>query len=83
MAVVKSYAKGQIALPKKIRDALGITAGKRLSVTLVGDHVEVRMLPDDPIEHLTGIFKAIPKSMASELLEERSHDDRVDEKHRL
>jgi AbrB family looped-hinge helix DNA binding protein len=59
MAVVKTYAKGQIIIPKELRDALGITPGKRLSLKLVDDHMEVRPLPDDPIEHLTGIFKGL------------------------
>jgi len=83
MAVVKTYAKGQIIIPKELRDALGITPGKRLSLKLVDDHMEVRPLPDDPIEHLTGIFKDVPQAMAEELLRERAQDDRRDEKNRL
>jgi len=38
---------------------------------------------DDPIEHLTGIFKDVPQSMAEDLLKERAQDDRGDEKNRL
>jgi AbrB family looped-hinge helix DNA binding protein len=83
MAVVKTYAKGQIIIPKKLRDALGIRPGKRLSLKLVNDHMEVRPLPDDPIEHLTGIFKDVPQSMAEDLLRERAQDDRDDKKNRL
>jgi AbrB family looped-hinge helix DNA binding protein len=83
MAVVKTYAKGQIIIPKELRDALGIRPGKRLSLKLVNDHIEVRPLPDDPIEHLTGIFKDVPQSMAEDLLRERAQDDRNDKKNRL
>jgi AbrB family looped-hinge helix DNA binding protein len=83
MAVVKTYAKGQIIIPKELRDALGIRPGKRLSLKLVNDHMEVRPLPDDPIEHLTGIFKDVPQSMAEDLLRERAQDDRNDKKNRL
>lgn len=83
MAVVKTYAKGQIIIPKELRDALGIRPGKRLSLKLVHDHMEVRPLPDDPIEHLTGIFKDVPQSMAEDLLRERAQDDRNDKKNRL
>ena len=83
MAVVKIYAKGQIIIPKELRDALGIRPGKRLSLKLVNDHMEVRPLPDDPIEHLTGIFKDVPQSMAVDLLRERAQDDRDDKKNRL
>jgi AbrB family looped-hinge helix DNA binding protein len=80
MPIVKTHAKGQIIIPKEIRNRLGIKPGKELSIKLVNDHVEIRPLPDDPIEFLTGIFKEYPKSMAGELLEERKKDDRIDEK---
>ncbi len=46
---------------------------------LVDDHVEIRPLPDDPIEFLTGFFKDHHGSLAQELLEERKKDDRTDE----
>ena len=80
MAIVKTHPKGQIIIPKDIRDSLGIEPGKSVSVKLVEDHIEIRPLPDDPIEYLTGIFKDHPSSMASELLEERKKDDKIDEK---
>jgi AbrB family looped-hinge helix DNA binding protein len=83
MAMVKTYAKGQIIIPKEIRDKLGIKPGKMLSVKLVNNHVEIRPLPDDPIEFLTGIFKDHPVSMSDELLEERKTDDQIDERNTL
>lgn len=79
MPIVKTHAKGQIIMPKEIRDKLGIKPGKHLSVKLVGDHVEVKPLPDDPIEFLTGIFADHRASMAVELLEERKKDNEIDE----
>jgi len=79
MMTVKTHAKGQIIMPKEIRDKLGIKPGTALSVKLVDDHVEIRPLPDDPIEFLTGIFKDYPHSMAGELLKERKRDDKIDE----
>jgi AbrB family looped-hinge helix DNA binding protein len=83
MPNVKTYQKGQIIIPKFIRDKLGIKPGKILSIELVDDHIEMRPLPDDPIEFLTGIFKDIPVSMASELLEERKSDNEKDEGHTI
>ena len=83
MPVVKTHAKGQIIMPKDVRDKLGIRPGTFLSVTLVDDHVEIRPLPDDPIEFLTGIFKDHPRSMAGELLEERKKDNKIDETNSL
>jgi AbrB family looped-hinge helix DNA binding protein len=79
MAIVKTYPKGQVVIPKEIRERLGIKPGKALSLDLVDDHIEIRPLPDDPIEFLTGMFAEQPGSMASELLEERMKDNERDE----
>ncbi len=79
MVIVKTHAKGQIIMPKEIRKKLGIKPGTALAVKIVDDHLEIRPLPDDPIEFLTGIFKDHSRSMAEELLKERRKDDKVDE----
>jgi AbrB family looped-hinge helix DNA binding protein len=34
--------KGQVTIPKAVRDALGITPGSRVRFALVGDHAELR-----------------------------------------
>jgi AbrB family looped-hinge helix DNA binding protein len=83
MAVVKAYKKGQIIIPKDFRAKLGIRPGKKMSLRLVDDHLELRPLPDDPIEFLTGIFKDHHRSLADELLRERKKDDDLDEANRL
>jgi AbrB family looped-hinge helix DNA binding protein len=79
MAIVKTHAKGQIIVPKEIRDKLGIKPGSSVSIRLVKDHAEIRPLPDDPIEFLTGVFSDHPGSLAADLLEERKKDNEVDE----
>jgi len=81
MSIVKTYAKGQIVLPIEIRKKIGITPGKSLSVKWVDDHVEIRPLPDDPIDFLTGFLQDQPKSLAEELLKDRENDNRIDEAH--
>ena len=83
MPIVKTHPKGQIVIPKEIRTKLGIEPGKSLSITLVKDHAEIRLLPDDPIEFLTGIFEDHPTSLAEELLNERKQDNEIDEKNPL
>ncbi|MBN1105565.1 MAG: AbrB/MazE/SpoVT family DNA-binding domain-containing protein [Deltaproteobacteria bacterium] len=83
MTVVKTYAKGQIIIPKDLRMKLGIKPGKRVSLRLVDDHLELRPLPDDPIEFITGILKAHPGSLSDELLGEREKDNDLDEQSRL
>jgi len=83
MTIVKTHGKGQIIIPKDIRTKLGIEPGKSVSVKLVADHVEIRPLPDDPIEFLTGIFDTYPDSMSTELLEERKKDNEIEEANSL
>lgn len=40
--LLKVSAKGQITLPKAMRDALDIKPGDSIAITQVGDHVELR-----------------------------------------
>ena len=42
--VIKALAKGQVTIPSKFRDALGIDAETLLSITLVEGHLEVTPL---------------------------------------
>ena len=75
MVEVKTYAKGQIVIPKKMRDQLGMKPGSMVSLRIMDDHLEIRPLPDDPIKFLTGIFKDVSVSMTTQLLNERKKDD--------
>lgn len=74
MAIVKASSKGQIVLPKPIRQKLEIMPGHKLAVRVVGDHAEIKPLPRDPIEYLCGIFRDYRGSPAEELLAERRKD---------
>ncbi len=42
--VVKALAKGQVTIPSEFREALGIDTETLLSISLVGDHLEVTPL---------------------------------------
>jgi AbrB family looped-hinge helix DNA binding protein len=79
MPVVKTSSKGQIVIPKELREKLGIRAGRKLLLRLVEDHVEIVPLPEEPVKALRGMLKA-ETSLAAELLEERRKDDALDEK---
>ena len=81
MPTVVTSAKGQVVIPKKERDKVGIKPGTRVVVVAVGDHVEVRPVPNDPVRHFCGYFKR-GSSLTKALLEERRKDNVREDKKR-
>jgi antitoxin PrlF len=49
--------RGQITLPKAVRDALGLTKGTTLKVEIDGGRIILRKSVDDAISRLRGRFK--------------------------
>ena len=49
--------RGQITLPKAVRDALGLTKGTQLKVELDGSRIILRKNVDDAISRARGRFK--------------------------
>jgi AbrB family looped-hinge helix DNA binding protein len=49
--------RGQITLPKAVRDALGLTKGTQLIVELDGSRIILRKNVDDAISRARGKFK--------------------------
>ena len=49
MQTTSVTSKGQITIPKQIRQQLGIRRGSKLEATIVGDHIElyVSNIPSD------------------------------------
>ncbi|MBU1360102.1 MAG: AbrB/MazE/SpoVT family DNA-binding domain-containing protein [Gammaproteobacteria bacterium] len=43
MEVTSVTSKGQVTIPKELRQQLGIRQGSRIEFSLVGDHVELRV----------------------------------------
>lgn len=79
MPIVRTSSKGQIVIPKQIREKLGIGPGKKVLFRLVGNHAEIVPLPDDPIQTMRGMLRS-DTSLAEELLGERKRDNEVDER---
>ncbi len=49
--------RGQITLPKSVRDALGLTKGTKLKVAIDGGRVVLRKDVNDAVSRLRGRFK--------------------------
>ena len=43
MDVTSVTSKGQVTIPKELRQQLGIRQGSRIEFALVGDHIEMRV----------------------------------------
>jgi AbrB family looped-hinge helix DNA binding protein len=81
MSVVTTSAQGQIVIPKKEREKVGIKPGTRVIAKAMKDHIEIRPLPENPVESYCGIFKK-GSSLTKALLRERKKDLNREEKDR-
>ena len=80
MPIATLSSKGQLVIPKEIREALGIKPRQKVFFKIVKDHlVEIAPLPEDPIRHFCGIFKD-GASLTDALLKEREEDKKREEK---
>ena len=61
--------RGQITLPKAVRDALGLTKGTVLKVELEGSRIVLRKSVDDAISRARGRFKLDGFADAHEAME--------------
>ena len=53
--------RGQITLPKAIRDALGLTKGTQLKVELDGGRIILRKNLDDALSRIRGKYRLAPE----------------------
>jgi AbrB family looped-hinge helix DNA binding protein len=68
--------KGQVVIPKPLRDRLGIEPGDHVEVTLEADHVAVRTTTGS--RPLRGRFAG--RELSGELLRSRSRDRRREDR---
>jgi AbrB family looped-hinge helix DNA binding protein len=54
MEVTSVTSKGQVTIPKQLRQHLGIRQGSRIEFSLVGDHVEMRVRSSPASEARSG-----------------------------
>ena len=53
--------RGQITLPKAVRDALGLTKGTQLKVELDGGRIILRKNVDDALSRMRGKYRLVPE----------------------
>ena len=76
--VTTTSAKGQVVIPKKERETIGIKPGSKVIVDAVNDHIEIRPLPDDPVDFFCGIFKegsSLTEALLKDRKEELKHEE--------
>ena len=74
MAIVKTSSKGQVLIPREIRRRLGLKAGQKLSLKLIGDQkIELTPVPLEPVEAFCGIFQE-GSSLTEALLKDRKQE---------
>ena len=81
----KVGTKGQVVIPKAIRDEIGIKPGDEVTFEPNGSEVRVRRVEDDPerrvmdIKALRGVWTDTPGGGTEELLEERRRERELEE----
>jgi AbrB family looped-hinge helix DNA binding protein len=73
MTVSTVSAKGQVVIPKALRQKYGLEAGTKVRFIEYGRAIYMAPVPDDPIKAMHGMFAGGP-SMTAELLAERERD---------
>jgi AbrB family looped-hinge helix DNA binding protein len=62
--------RGQITLPKRVRDALGLTKGTQLKVELDGGRIILRKNVDDALSRMRGRIKLPPGVSTDDVMRE-------------
>jgi len=79
MQTARMSSKGQIVIPKRIRDKVGLKPGSLVEVKISDEHIELIPLPEDPVKTLRGSLKS-RKSLAGQLIKEHRREVRQDVK---
>jgi AbrB family looped-hinge helix DNA binding protein len=73
--------RGQITLPKAVRDALGLTKGTKLKVELIDGCIVLRKDVQDALSRVRGRFKLPPGVTSDDIMRElrgRAPGDPID-----
>jgi AbrB family looped-hinge helix DNA binding protein len=64
----KVSPKGQIVIPKRLRDKLGIRKGEKVAIEEADEVVLVMKKAKDPVQAMRGLFKGKTKKSSVELV---------------
>ncbi len=73
MQTINVLTKGQVVIPAEIRHRYDIKPGTPLEIREAGDHLELYVLPSDPITAFRGSLKK-SQSLAYQLTEEHKQE---------
>lgn len=79
MTLLTMSSKGQLVIPKNVRDALKIKPKQKILLRKLKDRVELMPLPENPVEAFCGVFEKGP-SLTDALLTERKKELEHEEK---
>lgn len=57
MPTMTVSSKGQVVIPREVREKLNITKGTKLEIIEMDGEIVLIRLPDDPLQSLRGMFK--------------------------
>ena len=79
MTLLTMSSKGQLVIPKDVREALKIKPKQKIILKRLKDRVELMPLPENPVEAFCGVFEKGP-SLTDALLTERKKELEHEEK---
>lgn len=80
MPVAIISSKGQLVIPKEIRDILGIKPKQKVLLKIVKNYAVIEPLPEKPVDVFCGIFKdgtSLTRALLRERREEKKHEEKV------
>ena len=79
MLVTQSTKKGQILIPKKLREKIGIKPGSKVQLLETEGAIIIKPVPEDPIASASGFLKG-NFSLTEDLIEEHKKELKRDRK---
>ncbi len=79
MPILQLSEKGQVLIPRRLRDRMGLKPGSPVQVIEEEDHLILKAVPPDPIAASAG-FLNIKGSLTKELLREHQREARRERK---